>query len=530
MSLQANLDVFFSRLSDVAARRHSMLLVVIILFGTLLRLYAAHAGQGYHDFAINDEIAALQWALAWLAGEGQAQYLGQPAFSQGQLPGPLWTLLWVLFYKLGGDSVTGVIYGMALLNSFAIYLVYLLARQLMPAGPALLSSLLFAIAPWAVFYSTGAWNPLVLALLGGLLLLSLWRVISVEQSRAVFWVCLLAAAIPQFHMIGIFYAPAILLVFYLQATRLNYTWFMLGAIAGVALYVPYLLGDMQHDWANTRRMLADSGHQGSFGVVKIISAPLTMLSSIPGRWFGETFAEAKVLGNALFGSYILLLLFALLTLLNALSYMGGFSYRFVRGLTAEGFSFKRYFSSHRETAFIAIMLVLPLLLFMLTRHNYASRYSIIVFPLLFLLPALFLSKLRSARSRRFWFTNLLLISIVNIYMVIGYYHFFGRQIEHGEKFMASFTKLEAIRQVLRRHAGDGVYINVQLTGEVNNIAEIDRKTKAAISQYLDVYQSYLEKLPEAKLRKTYLLTLSSSPLLDRHELIYQSGDMAILAQ
>ena len=529
MSLQSYIDSFTYGLNEPTSRRHGLVLGTIVLFGTLLRLYAAYAGQGYHAFAINDEIAALHQALAWLAGEESAQYLGQPSFAQGQLPGPLWTLLWVLFYKLGGDSVTGVIYGMALLNSVTIYLVYLIARYFMTAEEALLSCFLFSIAPWAVFYSSGVWNPLVLAFLGGLLVLSLWRVVILEQSKSIFWVCLVTAAIPQFHMIGIFYAPVILLIFYLQPTALNRPWFVLGLIAGLALYIPYILGDMSHDWDNTRRMLAGSGHEGSYGVAKIITAPLTMLSSIPGRWLGETFADGKILGNALFGSYIVLLVFACITLVNAMCYIGSFLYVMGQGLRRERFSLKRYFSAHREMAFMSIMLVVPLLLFTLTRHNYASRYSIIVFPLLFLLPVLFLKSRKSDKARRFWAANLLFVSLVNIYMLISYHHFLGEQIEEGETFMASFNTLESVRKVLRRHAGDGIYINVQLTGAVNNIAEIDRKTKAAIPQYLAVYQQYISKVQGTGRNKTYLLSLSNSPLLGRYELVYKNNDMAILA-
>ena len=65
-----------------------------ILMGLLLRLYTLYMGQGYHYFAINDEVTAYEVALAFMAGEDKAQYIGQPNFSGGHIPGPGWALFW----------------------------------------------------------------------------------------------------------------------------------------------------------------------------------------------------------------------------------------------------------------------------------------------------------------------------------------------------------------------------------------------------------------------------------------------------
>ena len=108
--------------TNASARKHSLLLLAIIALGFLLRLYSLVAGQGYREFAIGDELAAYQLALELLAGVDYAWYIGQPNFSGGQVPGPLWTLFWLLSYKLGASSLDGAMFFMLLLGGLAVLL------------------------------------------------------------------------------------------------------------------------------------------------------------------------------------------------------------------------------------------------------------------------------------------------------------------------------------------------------------------------------------------------------------------------
>ncbi len=525
-ALPAITQRILDELDDRSSRPHLFVLLAIVIVGFLLRFYGFYAGQGYHYFAINDELFAYQYALSFLAGEEKALYLGQPYFAGGQAPGPIWTVFWVLLLKLGGGSVNAAIFWMGVLNTFTIYLVYLLANKFLDPRHALATAGIYATAPWPVYLSVGMWNPLALAFLGGLLFLSLWAVSNQDYSRSIFWVCLLAAIIPQFHMVGLFYVPAIVLLLLIMPTRLNTKWLAGGIIAGAAVYLPYLIGEIQHDWDNTRRILANN-QELSFSVLKIVSAPVTVLSSVPARWMGS-FDELKRLGDTYFGSYIVLIGFSLVSAANGMTYLGSFLKSFSRALRGKWRALRRTYKESPAVMFIGILLVVPLLLFLPTGQNYASRYTIIIFPLLFLLPVFFLKKLKSPVAKRLWIGNMVLIALFNVSLLVSYYTFQNGLIEDSDRFLASFKKLESLRQTLRADAGSDTFIEIRLADDVSGSPERTRKTVWTVAHYLDIYQTFISHTTGSSRKKAYLLKLEKNVQPGQSVVVYRGNGIAII--
>ena len=522
-----NLDKYIDALNQKNSELHIIVLLFLILLGFLLRIYGAYAGQGYHAFAINDELEAYRYALNYLAGDEKAQYLGQPAFAKGQAPGPVWTLFWVLLLKLGNNSVDGAIYWMAILNSCVVYLFYKLASQFLEPRYALFVTLFYATAPWPVYYSVGVWNPMPMAFLGALLFLSLWHTVKHEKSRSIIWVCLLAATIPQFHMIGIFYVPAILLLLYLTPVKLNKQWFVMGVVAGLLIYAPYLIGDFQHGWENTRRMLSGGG-DFSFSVLKIISAPATVLSSMTGRWPGETIEELQHFGNSIFGTYIILLVFAVISSLAGLAFIVKFIKNVVQSLKGNWLSLRQAYRDYPEPLFIGILVILPLLLFLFTGHNYATRYTIIIFPLLFLFPAFLYQGLKTSRMQRLWGIYFAVMVIFNVYLLTAFFTYQDNMIENSDKFMASFRKMEQIRQVIETDAGSEKIISLEFDESINKLPEINRKTIYALGDYIDIYQQRVSPKSSRATKRHYFVTLSNEVLKPSEKAIFHGNGIQII--
>lgn len=476
------------------SRAHRITFLLIICIGLVLRWHGLHAGQGFYHPAINDEVLAYRVALALLAGEGDAWYLGQPTFAGGQVPGPLWALFWAGSWLLGNRSIEGAMLVMILLNTVTIYLVYRLAQKLFDPGPALLAALLYATAPWTIFFSIGLWNPLPLAFLGVLLFLSLWQVTQQPQSRQIFWVCALCAAIPQFHMISMFYLPAVLLILWLCPTTLNRKWLLAGVAAGVLLYVPYLIGEYRHDWQNTRAILGGEPKPPSFSALKLLTIPATVLSNHPSRRAGQDSEDLFRLGDALFGHYSILLALNIMTLLVAFVVLGSFVMRLFHSLKEHGWSLKATYCHVPVQSFLGILLLLPWLLFILTGRNVSTRYTIIVLPLLFMLPILYLQRF-STQWRAIALKGYLpAITLINVYLVVGYYNFMDDQIRSAGTFMPSFRKLETVRSDLRERTGPAAHITL----DVDNFKDSDpsrHDTAIALRDYVEVHQRYIEKIP-----------------------------------
>ncbi len=504
-----------------------MTLAVIIFGGFLLRFYSLYVGQAYTYFAINDEVTALQYALGFLAGDQHMLYLGSPALNQGNLPGPLWAMLVAGLYKIGGSTAEGAIFGMVILNTLAIYLVYRLARVMMPNRYALFSTLLYSFSAWGIYYSAGLYNPFPLALLGALLFLALWQTTQADHSRNIFWVCLLAAGIPQFHMIGIFYYPAILLLLIISPARINRRYFVAGVLAGIALYMPYVIGEIQHHWQNTQLMLTGDRHF-SAGTLKVISTPIAMLTNHPGQWAGRGFEDFKQFGDACFGSYILLLIVNLISLTLALIVVIRFMKRLYRSIFSGKMSLRERYQQHSTTLFTGILLVLPLLLYTFTGKAYATRYSIIIFPLLFLLPGLVIQHMANRSSAWILTRMFLAMTAFNICMVVIFYNYQSLQLKTSSAFMPSFRHLAKIKTSFDSVIGKGQRVEISFSDEIQKLPEGQWKLYKTIPAYLAIYQNPSPVINPATRTRRFKVLSADETMKSTRGLIYTSAAINII--
>lgn len=527
INIQAMLQDILDRVINSSPRTHGLLLLAIITLGFLLRAYSLYAGQGYREFAVGGELEAYRVALELLAGVDTAWYIGQPNFSGGHAPGPLWTLFWLFAYKLGGYSVDGAMFIMLLLNTLVIYLVYKLASIFVGRDCALLTALLYATGPWPVYYSTGVWNPVPMAFFGAILFLSLWDITQRDNSRSIFLVCLIAAITPQFHMISVFYYPAILLIMYLSPARLNKKWFVFGVIAGISVYLPYFIGDMSNDWENTRAIFGE-GLPMSFGVAKIISTPIGVISNQIGRWTDYGFSGYREFGNEYFASYVVLLAINIVSLIISLIIVGSFIRTLFRSLRGNWLSPKSAFAKHPAVIFFGILLVLPSLLFLLTGHNYGSRYSIVAFPLLFILPAVFLKNLTSERFRNFFRSAISILVVINIYLIISFNHHQGDLIENGAAYVPSFRKVEAARQEIEKNTDSGLFITLDPTAYIENKPEYMLLGGLFLADYISITESFIRHTEQPSGSITYYIEPATDLKTTSETIIYQSNGLAVV--
>ncbi len=514
-----------TQLDDPVSMPHLLALALCLGLGFLLRYYGYWAGESFRIFATNDEVSAFRVAMQFLAGEDKALYLGQPNFSEGHAPGPGWTLFWVALLKLGGGSVNSALFYVAFLDSLVVFLIYVFARQLLTPGYALLSCFLFAISPWPVYYALGLWNPIPLAFLGVLLFISLWRVIQVEKSHAIFWVCVISAILPHFHMIGVFYYPAILLVLYLSPTRLSLGWFVAGIIAGVLVYVPYIIGEMQHNWENTRLILS-GGEAFTFSVLKVISGPATVLSNHPGRWLGDGLEGLFEFGDKWFGSRIVLIAVNIISLILALAIVTRFTIYFSGLLRSHWKTPRLMLEKYPVYSFVGILLFLPLLLFVLTGHNYSTRYTILIFPLLFILPALYIQIAGKSKLKKLYLFSLPFMSIFSIYLVIAFFTHLSNQIVGDEYFINSFKKMEMVREKIKQHAGDDVGVELVIDDYIRHAPERLRISAVAMADYLGTYEDYIVGNKHENKEK-YILRYKKDSVIDNYAIAYRGNGIVI---
>ena len=234
--------------------RTALLLLIIVVGGFFLRLAGLAWGQAYRDSNLFDELSAYESTLKFMAGDVPAQYIGQPHFAGGNVPGPLWAIFWSIPFRLGGTNA--VVLAMILLNTLVIYLVYRLALALFNVHTALWAAALCATSPWAIYESVSKCNPQVMAFFGALLYLALWQVVTRPRSPHIFWVGVLLAIMPQFHMFTVFLLPGVFWLLWQRRHAIDGRWLAAGLVISVLLYLPYLNGEAHHGWQNTRAIFS----------------------------------------------------------------------------------------------------------------------------------------------------------------------------------------------------------------------------------------------------------------------------------
>ena len=133
----------------------------------------------------------------------------------------------------------------ALLNVLAVVLTYLLARRFFGPGVALAAGVLFAVNPWAVYFSRRSWaeiTPLFTVVALG----SALAVVACRRSRwAVPFFVALALQV-QMRVLALIYAPAALLSLVAFPLRWGIRWPLLGAALGALLSLPYAAWVVMH--------------------------------------------------------------------------------------------------------------------------------------------------------------------------------------------------------------------------------------------------------------------------------------------
>ena len=481
-------------------RRYYTCLALILLVGFVLRALGAHWGQAYCHYAFGDEVEAYAAAVSFAHG-GAAMHLGQPhCGAQGRLPGPLWTLFWLAALRLGG-SPEMVAWAMLLLNTLVIYLVSVLGRRLFGPAHGLMAALYIATLPWMVFYSVGAYNPEVMAFFGVTIYLALWEAARREASPHVFWVPFLSLCALQFHASALLIALSATVVLVIMPTRVNKRWLVAGLAAAVLVFLPYLIGEMRSNWSNTQAMLVN---RNSYSAGGLKTVHITLSQFMPWGavdWVKATGGDFWRFGDAYFGSAFFLVALCVLSSACALGFVAHFFQHVREALRAAWRTPREAFRRAPATVFITLLLLVPLAVYFLRGQNYAGRYGIVLFPLLVMLPAMFLAgPLPRLRGASFLRRAAVLVVGFHVFLMAAVFRWQGEVIQHDPVFWASFRHLDELYRALKLHSGPNSRLVLTYS---NGFADREmREAARPICMYVNVRDNDVSKQLAADARTT----------------------------
>ncbi|MHB1417174.1 MAG: glycosyltransferase family 39 protein, partial [Chloroflexota bacterium] len=244
----------------LAARRAVVLegiaLGVIVLAALALRW----TSLGFTTFDLDQ-----QWVVEHaqrFVSEGEFPLAGIGS-SVGMALGPVEVLLLSLPVALG-LSVPGITGYVGLLQVLAIAGTYMLARRYFGVGAALAAAALFGVNPWAVHYGRKIWTPDITPLFTVLLFAGLFLAV-VERRRSGFVLaCVGECLLLQIHPSAVVYAPVVALVALLVWREQGPKPLALGALAALALALPYLLYQLNSGFDGVRKMVSLPGEASRF--------------------------------------------------------------------------------------------------------------------------------------------------------------------------------------------------------------------------------------------------------------------------
>lgn len=175
------------------------------------------------------------------------------------VPDPPGSVYLLLPTQLLPSPPTAAVVWVGLLNVGAVTLTYLLAERFHGRRVALAAGLLFAVNPWAVYFSRRSWAEIV-PLFTVLALWGAYQVVAAGRARWALPFFVALAVQVQIRILSLIFGPAALLTLVLWPRRWGIRWPALGIALGGVLTIPYLAWVGLH-WTEFAGRLAE-GNRG----------------------------------------------------------------------------------------------------------------------------------------------------------------------------------------------------------------------------------------------------------------------------
>ena len=227
--------------------RERILLGGILSVAAFLRLYRLDLSWFYLDQARDVVIASD------IASSRHFPLLGPLMFQTEASLGPAYYYFLAIPYFFVGQPLAGAGF-IALTNVAAVYLLFRFCRAFFDLTVAVVATTLFAVFPLAVLSARTIWNPGFVPLFTLLFMYALFALVVREDSRAVMALAPLLAILVQLHFTAVSLSVLVLVAVVLFRPRVR-GWHAVVGLAGIlALFVPYVLHELGHGFANTRAM------------------------------------------------------------------------------------------------------------------------------------------------------------------------------------------------------------------------------------------------------------------------------------
>jgi hypothetical protein len=198
-----------------------------------------------------DQAEISKWALR-MGRESEIAWVGTPS-STGlhSFLGAIWLL--AIPYALSPSPIFATGFVVAL-NVLAVIGCYFLARRWFGRTAALVATLLFAVAPWAVIHSRKIWHSNLLPPFALLHAATGWLAFVRGRRWALLAHSLALATLMQLHFSALPFVLLTILWALIFCRRLDWRVVVISGLLAALTFIPYVAFDAQQDWWNVRHL------------------------------------------------------------------------------------------------------------------------------------------------------------------------------------------------------------------------------------------------------------------------------------
>ncbi len=255
-------------------------LASILLLGAFLRLYRINEYMTFLGDEGRDMLVVKRMII-----DHKLTLLG-PTTSVGSIyMGPIYYYMMIPFLWVWNFNPVGPSVMVALLAVATIYLIYKLGKDFFHEQVGLVASLLYAVAPLAIFSGRSSWNPNVVPFFSVLLIYSLLQIIVAKKYNWFVMLGLSMGFLIQLHYVTLLFFPVILVCFYLKRFKFPLKNYLLGLMAFIISYSPFLLFELRHQFVNFQAVIRFVFQQSSSAASPFIFQFWNVLSDVFIRLF-----------------------------------------------------------------------------------------------------------------------------------------------------------------------------------------------------------------------------------------------------
>lgn len=342
-------------------KSHIIIILIIILFiAAFFRLYRI----GEYMIFLGDEGRDVLVVKRILI-DHKFTLLG-PITSVGSMYiGPIYYYFMAPFLLLWGFNPVGPAVMVALFAVATTGLIFYILNKYFSFKSAIIASFLYAISPLTIIHGRSSWNPNIVPFFSILIILGLLKTFVEKKPRWLLLSGLALGIILQLHYIALMFAPIIFVTLIINKPKFHWKYYLYMFLGFLITISPFLAFELRHNFPNLRSVisfLTPGTREFSFGITKFIHTFSDILTRL--------FWRLVIIENAEITK--ILIIFIFITLI------------FV------------YIKSHKYKKFLQIIFlwfILGLISYSLYRGSIYDYYLVPLFPLPFIMTAIFIDRI-----------------------------------------------------------------------------------------------------------------------------------------